>query len=116
MTNICVGCGSTEYVNIFSKYHGTEFTYLNIEMCSCSVQYIINSFVKLIYLKLIFLTLTFNKWTPFCSAGQPYGGFPEPFRSDVLKDLPRVTGRPGENMAPFDFQAAEESLTNEVSF
>ena len=24
--------------------------------------------------------------------GQPYGGFPEPFRSQVLKDLPVVTG------------------------
>ena len=24
--------------------------------------------------------------------GQPYGGFPEPFRSQVLKDLPVTTG------------------------
>ena len=27
------------------------------------------------------------------SLGQPHGGFPEPFRSDVLKDLPRVSGK-----------------------
>lgn len=45
--------------------------------------------------------------------GQPYGGFPEPFRSDVLKDLPRITGRPGESMAPFDFEDATTTLTNE---
>jgi hypothetical protein len=29
--------------------------------------------------------------------GQPHGGFPEPFRSQVLKDLPRMDGRPGRN-------------------
>jgi len=45
--------------------------------------------------------------------GQPYGGFPEPFRSEVLKDLPRITERPGEKMDPFDFDAAKKSLTDE---
>ena len=42
--------------------------------------------------------------------GQPYGGFPEPFRSQVLKNLPCVDERPGENMEPFDFKAAKEKL------
>ncbi|XP_033210183.1 pyruvate carboxylase, mitochondrial isoform X1 [Belonocnema kinseyi] len=35
--------------------------------------------------------------------GEPYGGFPEPLRSKILKDMPRVKGRPGENLAPLDF-------------
>jgi len=43
--------------------------------------------------------------------GQPYGGFPEPFRSQVLKDLPVTTGRPGETMEPFDFEAAKIELS-----
>merc|ERR1719187_1744040 len=42
--------------------------------------------------------------------GQPYGGFPEPFTSNVLKKLPRVVGRPGENMEPFEFEAAKDFL------
>ncbi|XP_017836752.2 pyruvate carboxylase, mitochondrial-like [Drosophila busckii] len=42
--------------------------------------------------------------------GQPYGGFPEPFRSKVLKDMPRIDGRPGESLQPFDF----EKLTTEL--
>jgi len=43
--------------------------------------------------------------------GQPYGGFPEPFRSDVLKEhIPRIEGRPGEEMAPLDFEALEAKL------
>lgn len=48
--------------------------------------------------------------------GQPYGGFPEPFRSQVLKDLPVVTGRPGESMAPFDFEKTTEELKSEYEF
>merc|ERR1719412_1154684 len=35
--------------------------------------------------------------------GQPVGGFPEPFRSQVLKDLSIIEGRPGESLAPFNF-------------
>ena len=27
--------------------------------------------------------------------GQPHGGFPDKFRNDVLKDMPRIKGRPG---------------------
>ncbi|XP_006037180.2 pyruvate carboxylase, mitochondrial [Alligator sinensis] len=42
--------------------------------------------------------------------GIPHGGFPEPFRSKVLKDLPRVEGRPGASLAPLDFEALEAEL------
>lgn len=34
--------------------------------------------------------------------GQPYGGFPEPLRSRVLKDLPRLEGRPGASLESID--------------
>jgi len=43
--------------------------------------------------------------------GQPYQGFPEPFRSDVLKGLPRVDGRPGEKMEPVNFDALKKELS-----
>ena len=42
--------------------------------------------------------------------GEPYGGFPEPLRSNVLKDKPRVTGRPGASMPDFDFAGLEKDL------
>nr|XP_003230059.2 PREDICTED: pyruvate carboxylase, mitochondrial [Anolis carolinensis] len=42
--------------------------------------------------------------------GIPHGGFPEPFRSKVLKDLPRVEGRPGASLPPLDFAALEREL------
>nr|XP_023659290.1 pyruvate carboxylase, mitochondrial-like [Paramormyrops kingsleyae] len=42
--------------------------------------------------------------------GIPHGGFPEPFRSKVLKSLPRVEGRPGASLAPMDFDALEKRL------
>ncbi|XP_064543526.1 pyruvate carboxylase, mitochondrial isoform X1 [Drosophila montana] len=42
--------------------------------------------------------------------GIPYGGFPEPFRSRVLKDLPRIEGRPGAEMAPLDFDKLRKDL------
>eukprot|EP01127_Copromyxa_protea_P020576 TRINITY_DN6903_c0_g1_i1.p1 TRINITY_DN6903_c0_g1~~TRINITY_DN6903_c0_g1_i1.p1 ORF type:complete len:1423 (-),score=250.29 TRINITY_DN6903_c0_g1_i1:44-4171(-) len=44
--------------------------------------------------------------------GQPYGGFPEPFRSDVLRDpsLPRFEGRPGTYLSPFDFESCHRDL------
>ncbi|CAG9823041.1 unnamed protein product [Phaedon cochleariae] len=35
--------------------------------------------------------------------GQPYGGFPEPLRSKILRDMPRIEGRPGESLPPLDF-------------
>ncbi|KAG8034830.1 hypothetical protein G9C98_007906 [Cotesia typhae] len=42
--------------------------------------------------------------------GEPYGGFPEPLRSKVLKDMPRVQGRPGESLPPLDFGKLEKDL------
>ncbi|XP_043284091.1 pyruvate carboxylase, mitochondrial isoform X2 [Venturia canescens] len=42
--------------------------------------------------------------------GEPHGGFPEPFRSKVLKDMPRIVGRPGESLEPLDFKKLEKDL------
>ncbi len=42
--------------------------------------------------------------------GQPAGGFPEPLRSRVLKDLPRVEGRPGASMPPMNLVTMEANL------
>ncbi|XP_063976631.1 pyruvate carboxylase, mitochondrial [Diachasmimorpha longicaudata] len=42
--------------------------------------------------------------------GEPHGGFPEPLRSKVLKDMPRVKGRPGASLAPLDFGKLEKEL------
>ncbi|ELU17762.1 hypothetical protein CAPTEDRAFT_220007 [Capitella teleta] len=45
--------------------------------------------------------------------GQPYGGFPEPLRTKILKGLPPVEGRPGEDMPPLDFAKLKEELTTQ---
>ncbi|XP_070785847.1 pyruvate carboxylase, mitochondrial-like [Enoplosus armatus] len=42
--------------------------------------------------------------------GIPHGGFPEPFRSKVLKSLTRIEGRPGASLPAMDFKALEEGL------
>ncbi|XP_011873206.1 PREDICTED: pyruvate carboxylase, mitochondrial isoform X1 [Vollenhovia emeryi] len=42
--------------------------------------------------------------------GEPHGGFPEPLRSKVLKDMPRVQGRPGASLASLDFDALKKEL------
>lgn len=42
--------------------------------------------------------------------GQPAGGFPEPLRSRVIKDLPRVEGRPGASMQPLNLVTLEGNL------
>ncbi|XP_034951746.1 pyruvate carboxylase, mitochondrial isoform X2 [Chelonus insularis] len=42
--------------------------------------------------------------------GEPHGGFPEPLRSKILKDMPRVKGRPGASLAPLDFCELEKKL------
>lgn len=42
--------------------------------------------------------------------GIPIGGFPEPFRSRVLKDLPRIEGRPGASMKSLDLDALKVQL------
>lgn len=44
------------------------------------------------------------------SIGQPYGGFPEPFRSKVLQNMPRIEGRPGASMPPLDFDNLKKEL------
>ncbi|CAG9761968.1 unnamed protein product [Ceutorhynchus assimilis] len=42
--------------------------------------------------------------------GQPYGGFPEPLRSKVLRDMPRIEGRPGASLPSLDFKKLQEDL------
>ncbi|XP_030387243.1 pyruvate carboxylase, mitochondrial isoform X2 [Scaptodrosophila lebanonensis] len=44
------------------------------------------------------------------SIGIPHGGFPEPLRSRVLKDMPRIEGRPGEGLEPLDFDKLKQEL------
>ncbi|SCU99605.1 LANO_0F02652g1_1 [Lachancea nothofagi CBS 11611] len=43
--------------------------------------------------------------------GKPYGGFPEPLRTDVLKNKRRkLTCRPGLELAPFNLEKIKEEL------
>jgi len=42
--------------------------------------------------------------------GQPYGGFPEPLRTRVVRDLPTVIGRPGAAFEPLDFEQLRKDL------
>lgn len=42
--------------------------------------------------------------------GTPYQGYPEPFRSRVLKDMPRIEGRPGQHLETFDFNKLKKKL------
>jgi len=42
--------------------------------------------------------------------GQPYGGFPEPLRSHVIRDKPRIDTRPGLGMKPLDFKKIKREL------
>jgi len=42
--------------------------------------------------------------------GQPVGGFPEPLRTHVIRDKPRIDGRPGATMAPIDFRKVKADL------
>jgi pyruvate carboxylase len=44
------------------------------------------------------------------AVGIPYGGFPEPLRSKVLKDMPRIEGRPGSLLPPLDFEQLAADL------
>lgn len=44
--------------------------------------------------------------------GQPYGGFPEPLRTDILRNKRRkLTVRPGLELPPFDLEGIKEDLT-----
>ena len=42
--------------------------------------------------------------------GQPFGGFPEPLRSKIIRDKPRIDGRPGSTMTPIDFKKLKQEL------
>lgn len=42
--------------------------------------------------------------------GEPYGGFPEPLRSKILKDTVRISGRPGQSLPPLDLDALKKKL------
>lgn len=42
--------------------------------------------------------------------GQPVGGFPEPLRSHIIRDLPRIDGRPGTTMEPLNFKKMKADL------
>jgi len=43
--------------------------------------------------------------------GQPYGGFPEPLRSNIIRGKERVDGRPGLDMKPLEFSKIKAELT-----
>lgn len=42
--------------------------------------------------------------------GQPVGGFPEPLRSHIIRDRPRIDGRPGASMPPLDLAQLKAEL------
>lgn len=42
--------------------------------------------------------------------GQPYGGFPEPLRSHIIRNKPRIDERPGKSMPPLDFKKIKAEL------
>jgi len=42
--------------------------------------------------------------------GQPYGGFPEPLRTHVIRSKPRIDGRPGASLPPMDFKRMKADL------
>lgn len=42
--------------------------------------------------------------------GQPVGGFPEPLRSRIIRNKPRIDGRPGATLEPLDFKKIKAEL------
>lgn len=42
--------------------------------------------------------------------GQPVGGFPEPLRTHIIRNKPRIDGRPGTTMVPLDFKKIKAEL------
>ena len=42
--------------------------------------------------------------------GQPVGGFPEPLRTHIIRNKPRIDGRPGATMPPLDFKKIKAEL------
>ncbi|XP_045526025.1 pyruvate carboxylase, mitochondrial isoform X3 [Pieris brassicae] len=47
--------------------------------------------------------------------GIPYGGFPEPLRSKILKDMPRIEGRPGQELPSLDFGKLKKDIQETYS-
>ena len=45
--------------------------------------------------------------------GQPPYGFPEPLRTKIIRDLPRIDERPGATMKPIDFTLLQQQLTEQ---
>ncbi|KAF1815693.1 pyruvate carboxylase [Eremomyces bilateralis CBS 781.70] len=43
--------------------------------------------------------------------GQPYGGFPEPLRTQALRERRKMDKRPGLYLEPIDFAATKQTLT-----
>lgn len=42
--------------------------------------------------------------------GQPVGGFPEPLRTHIIRNLPRIDGRPGISLEPLNFKKMKADL------
>lgn len=42
--------------------------------------------------------------------GQPVGGFPEPLRTKIIRNKPRIDGRPGINLPPVDIKKTKAEL------
>ncbi|ORX92180.1 pyruvate carboxylase [Basidiobolus meristosporus CBS 931.73] len=42
--------------------------------------------------------------------GQPHGGFPEPLRTDIIRNNLRIDGRPGASMEPLDLVKLKKEL------
>lgn len=42
--------------------------------------------------------------------GQPVGGFPEPLRTNIIRDKPRIDQRPGLSMKPLDLKQMKTDL------
>src|ERR1700733_6531027 len=42
--------------------------------------------------------------------GQPVGGFPEPLRTRIIRNKPRIDGRPGASMEPLDYKKIKADL------
>jgi pyruvate carboxylase len=46
--------------------------------------------------------------------GQPPGGFPEQLQEIVLKGRKAITGRPGDQLAPIDFEATRKTVEQKI--
>lgn len=42
--------------------------------------------------------------------GQPVGGFPEPLRSHIIRNKPKIDGRPGASLKPLEFKKIKAEL------